>query len=166
MTDLIFKIHGKNLKEIRELIEGSRIYTRHKEALFTILDHGSLPEEMLIAAAKRLISTEESLFEKKATRTEMMSRIAPMFGTDGNADPSWSRTDRSWGRGDTMTLSDSLIIAFDTTVAGLITAAVCYVIAKIRRRWYDDYMVSLETLMDSVLEETSRERPEEGGILK
>ena len=65
-----------------------------------------------------------------------------------------------------MTLSDSLIIAFDTTVAGLITAAVCYVIAKIRRRWYDDYMVSLETLMDSVLEETSRERPEEGGILK
>ena len=57
VTDLIFKIHGKNLKEIRELIEGSRIYTRHKEALFTVLDHGSLPEETLIAAAKRLIST-------------------------------------------------------------------------------------------------------------
>ena len=73
------------------------------------------------------------------------------------------------GQGDTMTLSDSLIIAFDTTVAGLITAAVCYVIAKIRRRWYDDYMVSLETLMDAVLEEASKERPEErrvgeGGI--
>lgn len=165
VTDLIFKIHGKNLKEIRELIEGSRIYTRHKEALFTILDHGSLPEETLIAAAKRLISTEESLFEKKAARTEMMSRIAPMFGLMGTLIPLGPGL-IALGQGDTMTLSDSLIIAFDTTVAGLITAAVCYVIAKIRRRWYDDYMVSLETLMDSVLEETSRERPEEGGILK
>ena len=165
VTDLIFKIHGKNLKEIRELIEGSRIYTRHKEALFTVLDHGSLPEETLIAAAKRLISTEESLFEKKAARTEMMSRIAPMFGLMGTLIPLGPGL-IALGQGDTMTLSDSLIIAFDTTVAGLITAAVCYVIAKIRRRWYDDYMVSLETLMDSVLEETSRERPEEGGILK
>lgn len=165
VTDLIFKIHGKNLKEIRELIEGSRIYTRHKEALFTILDHGSLPEETLIAAAKRLISTEESLFEKKAARTEMMSRIAPMFGLMGTLIPLGPGL-IALGQGDTMTLSDSLIIAFDTTVAGLITAAVCYVIAKIRRRWYDDYMVSLETLMDSVMEETSRERPEEGGILK
>lgn len=54
-----------------------------------------------------------------------------------------------------MSLADSLLIAFDTTVAGLVTAAVCYVIAKIRRRWYDDYMVSLETLMDAVLEEVS-----------
>ena len=165
VTDLIFKIHGKNLKEIRELIEGSRIYTRHKEALFTVLDHGSLPEETLIAAAKRLISTEESLFEKKATRTEMMSRIAPMFGLMGTLIPLGPGL-IALGQGDTMTLSDSLIIAFDTTVAGLITAAVCYVIAKIRRRWYDDYMVSLETLMDAILEETSRERPEEGGILK
>lgn len=165
VTDLIFKIHGKNLKEIRELIEGSRIYTRHKEALFTVLDHGSLPEETLIAAAKRLISTEESLFEKKAARTEMMSRIAPMFGLMGTLIPLGPGL-IALGQGDTMTLSDSLIIAFDTTVAGLITAAVCYVIAKIRRRWYDDYMVSLETLMDAILEETSRERPEEGGILK
>lgn len=168
VTDLIFEIHGKNLKEIRELIEGSRIYTRHKEALFTVLDHGSLPEETLIAAAKRLISTEESLFEKKAARTEMMSRIAPMFGLMGTLIPLGPGL-IALGQGDTMTLSDSLIIAFDTTVAGLITAAVCYVIARIRRRWYDDYMVSLETLMDAVLEESSKERTEErrvgeGGI--
>ena len=56
------------------------------------------------------------------------------------------------GQGDTQTLSDSLSIAFDTTIAGLISAAVCSVIAGIRRRWYDDYMSSSEAMAEMILE--------------
>ena len=108
----------------------------------------------MIAAARKMISDEESRFEKRASLTEMASRIAPMFGLMGTLIPLGPGL-MALGQGDTMSLADSLLIAFDTTVAGLITAAVCYVIAKIRRRWYDDYMVSLETLMDAVLEEVS-----------
>ena len=156
VTNLIFGIHGKNLAEIRKMIDDSRIYTRHKDAIFTIIDNGDMPEETLVAAAKRLISTEETTFEKKAARTEMASRVAPMFGLMGTLIPLGPGL-IALGQGDTMSLADSLLVAFDTTVAGLITAAVCYVIAKIRRRWYDDYMVSLETLTDAVLEEISAE---------
>ena len=156
VTNLIFGIHGKNLAEIRKMIDDSRIYTRHKDAIFTIVDNGDMPEETLVAAAKRLISTEETTFEKKAARTEMASRVAPMFGLMGTLIPLGPGL-IALGQGDTMSLADSLLVAFDTTVAGLITAAVCYVIAKIRRRWYDDYMVSLETLTDAVLEEISAE---------
>ena len=61
------------------------------------------------------------------------------------------------GQGDTKTLSDSLLIAFDTTVAGLISAAVAYIISAARKSWYEQYMVGLETVMETILEEQSRE---------
>lgn len=154
VTNLILNIHGKNPSDIRSMIGESRIYTRHKDAFFTIHDNRDKPEELLIAAARKMISDEESRFEKRASLTEMASRIAPMFGLMGTLIPLGPGL-MALGQGDTMSLADSLLIAFDTTVAGLVTAAVCYVIAKIRRRWYDDYMVSLETLMDAVLEEVS-----------
>ena len=56
---------------------------------------------------------------------------------------------------DTLTLSESMNVAFDTTIAGVISAAVASVISHIRKRWYNDDMVSLETLMEAVLEEVT-----------
>jgi biopolymer transport protein ExbB/TolQ len=56
-------------------------------------------------------------------------------------------------QGDTKTLSDSLLIAFDTTVAGLISAAISFVISGIRKGWYEQYMTGLETIMETILEE-------------
>ncbi len=154
VTLLILGIHGKTLSQIRKMISSSRIYQSHKDAFFTILDHSEQPEEILIAAARRMITQEEGRFEKKASRTEMASRIAPMFGLMGTLIPLGPGL-IALGQGDTSMLSESLLVAFDTTVAGLITAACCYVMAKVRRGWYDDYMESLETLMDAVLEEVS-----------
>ena len=46
-------------------------------------------------------------------------------------------------------------VAFDTTIAGVISAAAASVISHIRKRWYNDDMVSLETLMEAVLEEVT-----------
>lgn len=157
VSGLILGIHGKRLSEIRNMISESKIYTRHKGAVFTIIDNGNKPEELLVAASRRIIADEESIFEKRAARVEMASRVAPMFGLMGTLIPLGPGL-MALGQGDTMSLADSLLIAFDTTVAGLAAAAVCYVIAKIKRRWYDDYMVSLETLMDAVLEEISAEK--------
>lgn len=159
VSDLILNLHGKSIHQIRKMIERSRIYERHKKAFFTIIDHRDNPEELLVAAARRLIADEEKRFDKRASLTESASKIAPMFGLMGTLIPLGPGL-LALGQGDTMTLSNSLIVAFDTTVAGLISAAVCYVIAKIRRRWYDDYMVSMETIMDAVLEEVSSEREE------
>ena len=41
------------------------------------------------------------------------------------------------GQGDTKTLSDSLLIAFDTTIAGLVAGAIAYVVSGIRKSWYE-----------------------------
>jgi hypothetical protein len=43
-------------------------------------------------------------------------------------------------------------MAFDTTVAGLATAVVCFIVSRVRRRWYSDYLVSMESAMNTLLE--------------
>lgn len=56
------------------------------------------------------------------------------------------------GSGDTQSLSQSLQFAFDTTVAGLATAIVCMLVTRVRRRWYGDYLVSMESAFNTLLE--------------
>ena len=58
----------------------------------------------------------------------------------------------SLGQGDTLTLSSSLLIAFDTTVAGLVVAFVTFIITRIRRRWYDNYLSALDASVTTILE--------------
>jgi biopolymer transport protein ExbB/TolQ len=65
------------------------------------------------------------------------------------------------GQGDTQTLADSLLIAFDTTVAGLAAAGVAFAISRLRKRWYEEYLSSLEALMESLLEVFDRGRETE-----
>ena len=57
--------------------------------------------------------------------------------------------DAGW-QGGTLTLSASLLVAFDTTVAGLVVGLVTYTITKVRQRWYDNYMSALEASCTSV----------------
>ena len=60
------------------------------------------------------------------------------------------------GQGDTYTLSTSLLTAFDTTIAGLVAAALAIVVSAIRRRWYREYGSVLEALCTEVLELTKK----------
>lgn len=60
------------------------------------------------------------------------------------------------GQGDTYTLSKSLLTAFDTTIAGLVAAALAIVVSAIRRRWYREYGSVLEALCTEVLELTKK----------
>ena len=63
---------------------------------------------------------------------------------------------RDRGQGDTYTLSTSLLTAFDTTIAGLVAAALAIVVSAIRRRWYREYGSVLEALCTEVLELTKK----------
>nr|WP_318526207.1 hypothetical protein [Methanobrevibacter arboriphilus] len=56
------------------------------------------------------------------------------------------------GSGDVTALSQAIIVAFDTTVVGIGAGAVAYLVSKIRRRWYDDYLSNLDALSDAILE--------------
>ena len=86
----------------------------------------------------------------------MVAKLGPMFGLLGTLIPLGPGI-VALGQGDTATLAGSLAVAFDTTISGLISAAICLVISNIRKRWYDSDLVSLEALMECVLEEVGED---------
>lgn len=155
IPDLIADMQGKSGDELYRVIAESGLLKRQKAAIHKLIEMEYIPEGERDALARQLIFDEQSRYEKITRITDLIARIAPMFGLMGTLIPLGPGL-IALGQGDTKTLSASLLIAFDTTIAGLISAAVSYVISSIRSRWYEQYMVGLETVMECVLEEQSK----------
>ena len=127
VPQLLRDVHAAGADGLAELIENSGLLRRQKKALLELAESRGLPKDTLTALAERLLGT--------------LIPLGPGIV--------------ALGQGDTVTLSESMNVAFDTTIAGVISAAVASVISHIRKRWYNDDMVSLETLMEAVLEEVT-----------
>ena len=154
---LIDELQGASSKEMVRIIDRADILIRQKEALKYLVRRVAYPDDTREALARQLIAEEEARYRKITKVTDIIARVAPMFGLMGTLIPLGPGL-IALGQGDTTTLSDSLLIAFDTTVAGLISGAVSYVVSGIRKSWYEEYMTALETLMETILEEQSQAR--------
>ena len=151
IPELIDILQGKSAAAMAASINGAQILRRQKSALIYLINRTSYPDNTREALARQLIADEEARYRKITKLTDIIARVAPMFGLMGTLIPLGPGL-IALGQGDTKTLSDSLLIAFDTTIAGLVTGAISYVISGIRKSWYERYMVALETLMETVLE--------------
>lgn len=78
-------------------------------------------------------------------------RIAPTLGLLGTLIPLGPGL-VSLKTGDIATLAESLMVAFDTTVVGLIASAIAYIISKYRKKWYTKDLSNLESVVKSTLE--------------
>ncbi len=135
---------------LRKSIKAS-LFQRQKVALHELLKHSDLPAASLQALARRLLVSEELHYLKITNRTDLVARLGPMLGLMATLIPLGPGL-IALGQGDTKTLADCLLTAFDATVTGLATAGVAFVISRLRKRWYEDYLSSLEALMESLLE--------------
>ena len=157
IPQLVDDLQGKNVTEQEKIILASGLLKRQKDAVIKLIKRITYPDDTREALARQLIADEESRYARITKITDLIARIAPMFGLMGTLIPLGPGL-IALGQGDTKTLSDSLLIAFDTTIAGLVSAAVAFVISGIRKGWYEQYMVGLETVMETILNEQSRER--------
>ena len=154
---LIDSIQGKSMSEMKAIIFSSELLKRQKRASEILIDRIKYPDNTREALARQLLADEENRYSRITKITDIVARTAPMFGFMGTLIPLGPGL-IALGQGDTKTLSDSLLIAFDTTVAGLISGAISYVISGIRKSWYEQYIIVLETVFEAILEEQSRER--------
>ena len=122
-------------------VEESGLLRRQKDALLELLRHPDFTDATREALAIELLEREQDRYDSIVKLSELLARLAPMLGLLGTLIP--------LGQGDTYTLSTSLLTAFDTTIAGLVAAA-------IRRRWYREYGSVLEALCTEVLELTKK----------
>lgn len=127
-------------------VEESGLLRRQKDALLELLRHPDFTDATREALAIELLEREQDRYDSIVKLSELLARLAPMLGPGIIA----------LGQGDTYTLSTSLLTAFDTTIAGLVAAALAIVVSAIRRRWYREYGSVLEALCTEVLELTKK----------
>ena len=135
--------------EMLNIIENSEIPNSQKNDLKEIIS-SDMDMESRIALAKKLVSSREKQLEKRLSYTDIITRIGPTLGLMGTLIPMGPGL-AALGTGDIVTLSNAIIVAFDTTVVGIGAGALAYVISKIRRRWYGEYIANLDVLTDVVL---------------
>lgn len=159
VPELVDALQGKDARELMDEIQRSRLFRRQKAALGELIkhSHSNLPAASLQALARRLLAGEELHYARITTRTDLVARLGPMLGLMATLIPLGPGM-IALGQGDARTLADSLLTAFDATVAGLAAAAVAFAISRLRKRWYEDYLSSLEALMESLLEVFAHER--------
>ena len=136
---------------IGDTLRGSGLLRRQKQALLELTRHPDLTPAMREALAVRLVGQEQARYSRIVQVSDLIARLGPMFGLLGTLVPLGPGI-IALGRGDTYTLSTSLLTAFDTTIAGLIAAAVAFVVSAVRKNWYANYMSILELAMECVLE--------------
>ena len=125
-------LYGKDKEEKQRLIEESLLNSQEKQMLRELLNAENMSEDMRQAVAERLLEAQVARY---AIGT--LIPLGPVIV--------------SLGTGDVQTLSSSMEMAFDTTIAGVISAAVCSVLTGIRKRWYNRNMQNIQLLMESIL---------------
>jgi biopolymer transport protein ExbB/TolQ len=140
-----------NPERIIKVVEESGIPQGQKNILIDLANTKDMGPDSREALARKLVENEELKAMKGIEKTDIVTRLGPTLGLMGTLIPMGPGL-AALGSGDINTLAQAIIIAFDTTVVGLAAGGIAYVISKIRRRWYEEYISNLDTLVDSVLE--------------
>ena len=142
-----------NHEEILKIINESQIPKTHKETLQTLLLSSDVSDEFRESLAIKMVEDENINSAKKIEKTDIVAKIAPAIGLMGTLIPLGPGL-TALGAGNIQSLASHLTIAFDAAVLGMASAAIAFITSKIRRRWYEEDVSNLETLVDAVLEIT------------
>lgn len=157
MPEFLAALMAAEENTIPEVIRSSQLLNRQKSALLTVFDYRTLPGDALLALIRRTVNAEETHYNRITGRNNTAAKISPMLGLMGTLIPLGPGV-AALGQADPTILSSSLLIAFDTTVAGLAVAAVCLAVGKIRSGWYNDYLSALDSGMATLLEKIEEMR--------
>ena len=156
VSNLILDIsNADSVDSLKYLIANSAIPKLQKDILLKIASTENMSPNTREAFARKLVENEEGLTDKSLEVTDIITRIGPTLGLMGTLIPLGTGL-AALGSGDVNTLSESLIVAFDTTVVGIGSGALAYVISKLRNRWYEEYLSNLDVLSDAVLDFMSK----------
>jgi biopolymer transport protein ExbB/TolQ len=158
---IINAIHDAGYDDVEAVITGGRLLKPQRDALVTATRNMGLTSDELFALARMQIEKVSDRYKRSVSRSEQITKIAPMLGLMCTLIPLGPGI-VAMGQGNVAELSMSLLVAFDGTVAGLVAAVVAMIVTAVRRRWYSQYIVVLESLMTAVLDKSNTAR--EAGV--
>ncbi len=138
------------IKNLQQVLENSSLQPRQRGPLIALLGRAYPSREVKKLIARDILDQEEFRAKKILGKTDLMARLGPVLGLMGTLIPLGPGL-AALGQGDVRGLSEAVIIAFDTTVAGIAAGAVAAFISKVRRRWYEKDLVQMELLLELVV---------------
>lgn len=157
LVEVIERVEASDFTELDHVIGSAGLLDTQRDAALQVVHHACLPPDALEEVARKGLLDEENRYHKALSWTDAATKIAPMIGLMGTLIPLGPGL-QGLSSGDLDTLSSALIVAFDTTVAGLVVAVVCYLVTRVRKRWYKEYLRNLEGLLNVLLEKIERMR--------
>lgn len=151
INDILSFKGQKSPEELIRVIESAEIPQSHKEVLITLAKSSDVTSEYRESLALKMVEDEGISVAKKLEKTDIIAKISPAVGLMGTLIPLGPGL-AALGAGDIQNLAQHLLIAFDAAVLGMAAAAVAFTVSKIRRRWYEEDLSNLETLVDTLLE--------------
>lgn len=148
---LVNGINAAAPDELPALIEGASLLRKQKRALLAVVDDLALPEQDLFSVAQVKLAEADAGNQSSVRFTELITKIGPMMGLICTLIPLGPGI-VAMGQGQVEQLSESMLVAFDGTVAGLVAAVITMVITTIRKRWYSQYALIMQALMGALLE--------------
>ena len=150
-------IHDAAFDEVESDIERTTLLRSQKDALLMVAKNMGLPDDDLFSLAKAELARIDDGHQRSVRRTELVTKAGPMMGLICTLIPLGPGI-VAMGQGQVDLLSESLLVAFDGTVSGLVAAVIAMVITTIRKRWYRQYTVAMEALMSTLLEKADEAR--------
>ncbi len=114
-----------------------------------VLKPGTAAEARKLAA-RQFVDEQEFRALKVLEKTDLIAKLGPILGLMGTLIPLGPGL-AALGRGDLTTLSQAVIIAFDTTVVGIAAGGIAFFISKVRRRWYEKDLNDLDVFLQLFL---------------
>ncbi|NNG66460.1 MotA/TolQ/ExbB proton channel family protein [Caldanaerobacter subterraneus] len=131
---------------LQAFISDGKLPQRAKRILITYLDANTQASNREILR-KKLIETEEIKAAKVLEPTDIIAKLGPLVGLMGTLIPLGPGL-TALANGDIKLLAQSISVAFDNTLIGMASAGICYFISRVRRRWYQEYILVLEDLLE------------------
>lgn len=150
-------INAASFDSVGDVIEGTSLLRTQKDALLMVAGNMGLPGEDLYALAKAELNRIDDSRQRSVHTTEFITKAGPMMGLICTLIPLGPGI-VAMGQGQVDQLAQSLLVAFDGTVTGLVVAVIAMAITAIRKRWYHQYFVAMEALMNVILDKAEQAR--------
>jgi len=107
----------------------------------------AITEPTPITRMAKLLDDLEVALQRRTSRLQLGLRLGPMLGLMGTLIPMGPALTGLAG-GDVGELTRNLVVAFSTTVLGILVGGICFVLQLVRRNWYAQDLSDLNFIHD------------------
>jgi biopolymer transport protein ExbB/TolQ len=107
----------------------------------------SLRASKFSVEAEKLLQDYELKITKELEKARLVAKLGPMFGLMGTLIPLGPAL-MGLTSGDIQQLATNMVVAFSTTVLGLLTGGIAYAIVVVKKRWYTQDLSDMEYVVE------------------